>query len=575
MMIDGTEPAVGLYTAVGQFEDGHSEDISMRVAFRLEDSSLGGFFANEFKSTLTHGGRTRVIAELSGVSGDTGLTLALHQRYSDPNATLPTDPTAPFNGPADVSRAPDVVYPNAGVLLPPNLKLLEVHFLPGTSNTLFEISFENAITDVKVYTRCLVPLNGGCIYTPDATLWQWIAETNRGGDPLTVRARATDDAGTGVGTSGDLALSFSLEDVKGGIYYWKAAGGATSESAVMRYDFGSTTQTIAERFVGPDKAGGKCVGCHALSRNGAKLVAAAGGWDVEDSLLVDVGTANRIATPGKSAFSSWNPDGTKYVGVFADTGTPTHNLMMFDGTTGVQTSTIDVGATAAASTSHPDWSADGSKIVYVRQGQAYEGGVNNQRFYSGRIDIVSDQGNGTFGAPITVVDTATGKNRYYPSFSPDSKLLAFNESTCPGGTVGIDCNADSDPSATVYVVKPEVGATPVLLAKANARGRLDTTNDLRNSWAKWAPFEFQRTTTAGSRVMWLTFSSSRRYGLRTPPAGTGGESSSGTLLWMVAIDPDLAAQGQDPSFAAFALPFQDITSSNHIAQWTEEVIQLQ
>jgi hypothetical protein len=66
----------------------------------------------------------------------------------------------------------------------------------------------------------------------------------------------------------------------------------------MRYDFGSTTQLVAERFVGPDKAGGKCVGCHALSRNGTKLVAAAGGWDVEDSLLVDVGTANRIATPG-------------------------------------------------------------------------------------------------------------------------------------------------------------------------------------------------------------------------------------------------------------------------------------
>ena len=201
--------------------------------------------------------------------------------------------------------------------------------------------------------------------------------------------------------------------------------------------------------------------------------------------------------------------------------------------------------------------------------------MNNQRFYSGRIDMVSDQGNGTFGAPVTVVDAATGKNRYYPSFSPDSKLLAFNESTCPGGTIGIDCNADSDPSATVYVVKPEAGATPVLLAKANARGRLDTTSDLRNSWAKWTPFEFQRTTAPGSRVMWLTFSSSRRYGLRTPPTGTSSEASSGTLLWMVAIDPDLAAQGQDPSFAAFALPFQDVASSNHIAQWTEEVIQLQ
>ena len=58
----------------------------------------------------------------------------------------------------------------------------------------------------------------------------------------------------------------------------------------MRYDFGSTTQTTAERFVGPSMAGGRCVGCHALSRDGTKLVAAAGGWDVEDDLLVDVAT---------------------------------------------------------------------------------------------------------------------------------------------------------------------------------------------------------------------------------------------------------------------------------------------
>jgi hypothetical protein len=40
---------------------------------------------------------------------------------------------------------------------------------------------------------------------------------------------------------------------------------------------------------------------------------------------------------------------------------------------------------------------------------------------------------------------------------------------------------------------------------------------------------------------------------------------------MAAIDLD-APPGTDPSFAAFALPFQDITTSNHIAQWTTEVV---
>jgi hypothetical protein len=245
--------------------------------------------------------------------------------------------------------------------------------------------------------------------------------------------------------------------------------------------------------------------------------------------------------------------------------------MLFDGNTGVQEGTIDVGATAAQSTSHPDWSSDGNHIVYVRAGQAYEDGVNNQRFYAGRIDMVTAQGT-TFGNATTIVPSATGKNRYYPSFSPDNALLAFNESTCPTGSTHVDCNADSDPSATVFLVKPEANGAPILLAKANAPGKLDVSAQLRNSWPKWAPFEFQRTSEPGSRLMWLTFSSSRRYGLRTPPTSTSPEATSGTLLWMVAIDPDRAAAGEDASYAAFALPFQDVTSSNHIAQWTAEVV---
>lgn len=575
LVIDGFEPATSAYTAIGTFEDGRVEDISDRVQFSLADATLGAFLGRDFKSTLTHGGRTRVIAELAGVRGETGLVLRMRQRYTDPSATgLPQDPEAPFTGPADTARAPDIVYPNDGVLLPPNLSILEVHFLPGAGNTLFEVSFENALTDIKVYTRCVAPMNGGCIYTPDATVWRWIADTNRGGSDVVVRARGTDDTGTGVGTSADIALAFSLENIKGGIYYWKAAGG-NGDSAVMRYDFGNVAQTTAEPFVGPSQASGKCVGCHALSRDGTKLVASAGGWDVEDALLVDVATATRVATPAKAAFASWNPAGTAYVGVFAYTGTPTHNLMLFDGATGVQTGEIDVGATAAQSTSHPDWSADGSRIVYVRAGEAYEGGVNNQRFYQGSIHMVSDQGGGTFGSPETIVPAEPGKNHYYPSFSPDGALVAFNTSTCPTGTAHVDCNADSDPTATVYVVEPKTGATPIALARANAPGKRDTGTALTNSWPKWAPFEFQRTQEPGTRVVWMTFSSSRNFGLRTPPAGTSPEAATGTLLWMVAIDPDRALAGQDPSYAAFCLPFQDVESSNHIAQWTEEIVILQ
>src|SRR5690606_21103966 len=176
---------------IGTFADGHTEDISDRAAFSLADVSLGGFLGPGFKSTVDHGGRTRVIARYAGAQADTGLVLRIRERYVDPAATdLPADPAAPFTGPADAARAPDVVYPNDGVLLPPNLRLLEVHFLRGTNNTLFEIGFSNTLTDIKVYTRCTA-LGAGCVYTPDASVWQWIAETNRGGEDLVITVRGT------------------------------------------------------------------------------------------------------------------------------------------------------------------------------------------------------------------------------------------------------------------------------------------------------------------------------------------------------------------------------------------------
>lgn len=575
LVIDGTTAATATYTATGTFADGHSEDVSDRATFTLSDPGLGIFAAASFTSTVERGGRARVIASLDGVEGETGLVLRLRQRYEDPASTdLPPDPGGPFGGPDDPARAPEVVYPTDGVLVPPNLRRLEFHFRRGAGNDLFELSYQNELTDVVVYARCTAPLAGGCIFTPDPTVWRWLADSNRGGQDLVVRARGTDDQGSGVGTSAEIRISFSHDDVRGGIYYWKAAGGAGG-SAIMRFDFGDTAQTAAERFAGPEKAGGKCVGCHALSRDGTKMVAPAGGWDVEGMLLLDTATGSAMGTPAQSAFASWNPDGSRYVGVFAYQGTSSYDLLLFDGNTGGALGTIDVGGTAARAATHPDWSPDGARIVFTRTGKAYDGGANNQRFFRGGVQMVADAGGGAWGSPIDLVAGQAGVNSYYPSFAPDGRLIAFNRSTCPSGDSHTDCNGDSDPTASIHVMKPEAGAPVIALARANAPGPTDAGTALTSSWPRWAPFEFQRTEDPDTRLVWLTFSSTRRYGLRSPPDTTSDESVSGSLLWMTAVDPERAAAGEDPSYPAFCLPFQDLDTSNHIAQWTEEVVDVE
>jgi hypothetical protein len=110
---------------------------------------------------------------------------------------------------------------------------------------------------------------------------------------------------------------------------------------------------------------------------------------------------------------------------------------------------------------------------------------------------------------------------------------------------------------------------------------------------RWAPFIQQY---KGKKLAWVTFSSTRSYGLRInnsgqqdcyptenpsdqkdAPAGVypdfpNNTSCARSQLWMTAIDLDTGAvaAGQDVSHPAFWLPFQDRTTQNHLGQWTQK-----
>lgn len=556
---DGTTAATAAYTVVATYASGETEDVSERAAFGLSDPGLGLFSGRTWHSTLERGGRATVTATFAGARAETSLSLKLQKTVREPLSTdLPSDVETKFSQPPDGSRAPELVYPNDGTLLPPNLGKLEFHFLPGQGNTLFELALSSRYTEVKVYLRCSTPLNGGCMYLPDAAVWRAVAVANRGGEPVAVTLKGTDDNATGVGEAAALHLSFAQDDISGGLYYW-----STTEKAVMRFDFASPTQTMAKKFIDAavtDNPQG-CVGCHALSPDGKKMVVAAEGSTDGRIALLDVAT-RALLTPfplaQKSTFESWSPDSAQFVGV-DDRGSD-FNLLLFDGATGQYVESIAATGTAARPADHPDWSADGATIAYANVTR----GASLQWPTRGSIELVKKTSVG-WSAPVTVAPFVAGKNRYYPAIAPSSEYLVFDQSSCQSGEIGSDCDGDTDPTATLYVAKLEANATLVPLTNANAPGKRDHGNTvLTNSYPKWSPFNFQRTGEIGSRLQWLTFSSTRAYGLRQPQGVT--------WLWMVAIDPDRVLAGKDPSWPAFCLPFQDLATSNHIAQWATKVV---
>ncbi|HLT31939.1 MAG TPA: hypothetical protein VK013_18010 [Myxococcaceae bacterium] len=582
--VDGAA-ATQTYSVTGHYDDDSTRDLTDKVSFSLDDPSLGAFSGATFTSSTERGGKTMVRASFDTYSAEAPLTLVLKRTFPvqpppGGGTPLPPDPGSHFGGDpeTDPARLPLLVYPNDGVVVPPNLRELEIHFVrQHRTDDLFEISFTNAITDVRVFLRCglpdgvrlitSVPSDEACIFTPSAELWRWLSETNRGATPLTVQVRGTSESGGPVGTSEPIRLQIARTELRGALYYWTTSG----DSGIMRYDFAGPADAEATRVLGPSDGNGSCLGCHALSRDGKKLFANGNGQNGGHTIIRDL--ANETEPVGfydnteRVQFAAWSPDSTRFVGVYADSGATRFGLMMLDGTTGQRLHDVPGTGNNDHPASHPDWSADGSTLVWTRMGVK----GTNQRFYNGSIRALEITGEDTYGESFTVVPQESGKNRYYPAISPDGAFLVYNESTCPGGSNGTHCNADSDPSATLWSARLVADAPRVKLERANAPGPTDGGNtQLTNSYPKWSPFDVRGNDGPESRLNWLTFSSNRNFGLRRPPSASNDEApNGGTLLWMAAVDPDVAAADQDGSYPAFVLPFQDLATSNHIAQWAQ------
>jgi hypothetical protein len=527
--VGGNAPPTLAYKASFQPKGAAAVDVTGEATWSVDDATLGSFAGATFAASGKPG-KTTVHASARGASGSTSLSIKVASVIIAPGA--PADAPTKFGGADDPSKKPTLVYPPDGVLVPPNMTELEVQFTPAAGTSLYWARFDAPMALVDVYFTC-TQVGGGCGYTPDATVWKLVAEGGRGADPVKLTVAATDGNG-GFGTSASQTISFGQEDIVGGLYYWNAAAGAT-----VRYEFGKSGQQ-AETYLNAASVGAsQCVGCHVLSRDGKRIAV---GMDIPSPSpykVLDVATKKpfyglgSMFGGGGANFFSFSPDGTQILTSNAVT------IELHDATTGAA-----IAAPLVATGAMPDWSPDGKTIVYSKPQQpppcfgqiCGAPGVDQASLETMKFD-------GKAWAPGPSLVPFAGQNDYYASFAPDGQWVLFNRAAG---------NSYDAKDATVWFV-PSAGGTPVALATASTGG---------DSWPKWAPdVQAYR----GKSLLWLTFSSRRAYGLRKAQ----GDPAQ---IWMTAFDPTRAGEGKDPSYPAFWLPFQDLASGNHIAQWVTKVV---
>ncbi len=221
----------------------------------------------------------------------------------------------------------------------------------------------------------------------------------------------------------------------------------------------------------------------------------------------------------------------------------------------------------ARSASTPDWSHDGTRIAYSSATHTQDGrlGDNNSE-----VDIHLVPYNGGSGGTVTPLAGASepGVAEYYPAFSADDRLLAFNR-------VAVIDNAMMyyRPDAEIYVIASDGGTATRLLANDPPACTGERSPGVINSWPKWSPTVVSPapgSAGAGRTYYWLIFSSAREYPGRfqLPRTQYSPPDTRSSQLYMAGVVVD-DASGEITTYPAVYLWNQDATTSNLTPAWDD------
>jgi hypothetical protein len=501
----------------------------------------------------------------------------------------------PGSVPADVAtalQAPGVqpgsarwLYPYDQTVFPRGLTAPVLQWAdPPSGASAVMIHLRSMLLDYRV---CL-PLGAEPNIAIPQAAWEAAGEQSLGkGDPLTVDV--TIAAGASATRLPALTLVFALANLKGAIYYntygsllanqMGAIGGV-----IMRVLPGQPQPDV---FLTAPEPALNCIGCHAVSANGSRMVAEIHGQPgilEGPSSSFDLSAIGTGVNPpplqsalNRAGFSALYPDGSVYVTtgrtqpgpIGSLGGTPPGNV---PGTFGPETSKLYDANTGMEITGSgiveyaymPMFSVDGTKLVFNEMDASGANGGHTlavmdfdraSNTFSNRKTVWSDPMRFP-GWPFFLPDVVQDQQELV---QPRGKRVVFALGAMPDFVTQEQPVGITPHESDLWWVDVDSG-TAAPLARANGTDQAGASTlpyGERDAHKNYIPTV---SPVAAGGYFWVFFTSKRNYGnlfIADPPE----IRAEGKKIWVAALDID-APPGTDPSHPAFFLPGQELESGN-------------
>ena len=226
------------------------------------------------------------------------------------------------------------------------------------------------------------------------------------------------------------------------------------------------------------------------------------------------------------------------------------------------------GETRSAAT--PDFSHDGTRVVYTSADRTQDGRLSAN---NNNVDLHIVPFNDRQGGQVQPLAGAAepGVAEYYPAFSADDSLIAFNR-VAPMDTAPIYYRPDGE----IYVVPSEGGTAVRLIANDPPACSGERSPGVINSWPKWAPSVPQIRAsndefgTPPRSFYFLIFSSARSYPgqFQVPKTQYSPPDTRSSQLYVTTVVRN-ERTGELQTFPALYLWNQETTTTNLTPAWDE------